>query len=91
MKMLREIVNIVRGRRKHPEEGSYTNRLLKEEGLVERKLSEEAFEVVEAAWKGKKKDLVYEAADLLYHLVVLLEKNQVSLKEVEQELTRRQK
>ncbi|MFQ5729625.1 MAG: phosphoribosyl-ATP diphosphatase, partial [Waddliaceae bacterium] len=58
---------------------------------VERKLSEEAFEVVEAAWKGKKKDLVYEAADLLYHLVVLLEKNQVSLKEVEQELTRRQK
>jgi phosphoribosyl-ATP pyrophosphohydrolase len=76
-----------------PSEKSYTNQLLA--GGVERigaKVIEEAAEAVEAAGEpgnAGREHLVREAADLLYHLLVLLEHQKCSLAEVEAELARR--
>ena len=63
----------VADRRDHPVEGSYTNRLL-EEGAsrIAQKVGEEAVETALAAVGGTDEALANEAADLLYHLAVLL-------------------
>ncbi|MCY3879423.1 MAG: phosphoribosyl-ATP diphosphatase [Rhodobacteraceae bacterium] len=55
-----------------------------------KKFGEEAVEAALAGASGKRGELVRESADLLYHLLVLLEVNDVSLKEVYAELERRQ-
>ena len=75
-------------------EGSYTTRLLKG-GVpaIGPKVLEEAEEVVEAAGEpGEegRQHLIREAADLLYHLFVMLGHREVSLEEVEAELARRE-
>ena len=58
--------------------------------LAARKLGEEAVETVVAALSGDKADLVTEAADLLFHLLVLLETCGVPLADVLAELDRRE-
>jgi phosphoribosyl-ATP pyrophosphohydrolase/phosphoribosyl-AMP cyclohydrolase len=64
--------------------GSYTRSLSKT--LVRRKLLEEAAEVILA---GKRSELVWEAADLLYFMTVLLAKEKIGLEPVMRELQRR--
>jgi len=74
----------------HPREGSYTNRLLaagKAEML--KKVGEEATEVVVAGAIESKERLVYETADLLYHLLVLLSSQGLTWADIEAELARR--
>lgn len=70
---------------------SYTARLI--EGgapLVARKLGEEAIEVVIAAMSGAREPLIGEAADLLYHLAVLLRVAAIPVADVAAELERRE-
>ena len=67
-------------RRRQPLAGSYTNRLLSDEGLLNSKVLEEARELVEARTA---KEVASEAADLLYFTAVLLCKRGVSWAEVE--------
>ena len=67
-------------RRLHPLNGSYTNRLLSDEGLLNSKVLEEARELVEATTR---EEVANEAADLLYFASVLLCKADVSWAEVE--------
>ncbi|MCL2889283.1 MAG: phosphoribosyl-ATP diphosphatase [Eggerthellaceae bacterium] len=68
-------------------EESYTRRLLEADlELVLSKLSEEAQEVVLAAREGEPDHLRYEVADLLYHLLVVLERFGIPLDEVAAEL-----
>lgn len=77
-------------RRTSPPETSYTAKLLSDG--VERcaqKFGEEAVETVIAAAAGDAKSLTAEAADALYHLLVLLEASGVSTSEVGEELSRR--
>lgn len=71
-------------------ERSYTKRLL-EAGVEKcaKKLGEEAMETVIAAATGKREEVVGESADLLYHLLVVLEARGVKLAEVYAELERR--
>ncbi|MHC5268354.1 phosphoribosyl-ATP diphosphatase [Enterococcus sp. LJL98] len=78
-------------RRNTPKEGSYTNYLFSK-GLdkILKKVGEEATEVVIAAKNHDKEELVAESADLLYHLLVLLAENNISLMEIEKELSDRQ-
>jgi phosphoribosyl-ATP pyrophosphohydrolase len=56
---------------------------------IARKLGEEAVETVVAALSGTREELVGEAADVLFHLLVLLDAKDVSLDEVLAELERR--
>jgi phosphoribosyl-ATP pyrophosphohydrolase len=58
--------------------------------VIARKLGEEAVETVVAALTGSNEDLTAEAADLLFHLLVLLDAKGVSLDEVLAELDRRE-
>ena len=71
-------------------EGSYTTKLL-DEGIpaVARKVGEEAVEVMVAAFSESDERVVSEAADLLYHLYVLLAARGLDLAEVEDELAAR--
>lgn len=57
--------------------------------VIARKLGEEAVETVIAALSGDRRELVGEAADLLFHLLVLLSARDVTLAEVLAELDRR--
>jgi phosphoribosyl-ATP pyrophosphohydrolase len=57
--------------------------------VIARKLGEEAVETVVAALSGSREELVGEAADVLFHLLVLLDAKGVSLDEVYAELERR--
>jgi phosphoribosyl-ATP pyrophosphohydrolase len=69
---------------------SYTRQLL-DAGVEKcaKKLGEEAIETSLAALSGRREALVAESADLLYHLLVLLEAREVKLAEVLAELERR--
>jgi phosphoribosyl-ATP pyrophosphohydrolase/phosphoribosyl-AMP cyclohydrolase len=71
-------------------EGSYTTKLL-EEGVpaVARKVGEEAVEVVVAAFSESDERVVSEAADLIYHLYVLLAARGLDISAVEDELSAR--
>ena len=57
---------------------------------IAQKVGEEAVETVIAAMNGEREELVSESADLLMHLLVLLQKKGVALEEVMAELDRRE-
>jgi len=58
--------------------------------VITRKLGEEAIETVVAALSGNREELVGEAADVLFHLLVLLDAKGVTLEDVYAELERRE-
>lgn len=87
--ILRELEELIRKRREEPVEGSYTSRLFREgRERIYKKFGEEAVEVLVAETR---EGLIYETADMLYHLLVLLAYNDVSLGEVMAELRRRRR
>lgn len=88
--VLQEVYNVILDRMEHPVEGSYTNYLL-DKGIekIAKKVGEEATETVIAAIKGSKDEVRYEASDLLYHLLVLLAHQQITLEEIWTELASR--
>jgi len=88
--ILEELYEVVVDRRQNPVEGSYTCRLFSE-GLdkILRKVGEESLELILAGKEMDRGKIVYEAADLLYHMVVLLVYAGVELEEVFKELERR--
>ena len=90
MDYLSELWEVVLDRVKNPKEGSYTSSIaLKGKGYAARKVGEEAVEVIVAALDEDKASLVYEAADLVYHLMVLLAVSGASWEEVVKELESR--
>lgn len=88
--ILEDLAGVVRDRIQQPKEGSYTNYLL-DKGVekIAKKVGEEATETVIAAIAGKPDELVYESADLLYHLLVLLGSQGIPLSKVWEELSSR--
>jgi phosphoribosyl-ATP pyrophosphohydrolase len=91
--ILAELMAVIEDRKLHPRENSYTAKLFSA-GLekIGAKIVEEAAEVVEAAaepGEPGKTHTIHEAADLIYHLFVLLGHREISLSEVEAELARR--
>ena len=81
---------VIEDRRAHPREGSYTNRLLAAApDAICKKVGEEATEVVLASKNQDLANLVWEAADLWFHTLVLLHHHGLSLRDVATELARR--
>ena len=74
-----------------PREGSYTNRLLAEPPFIGEKVQEEAEEVVRAAREESDERVAEEAADVLYHLAVLLKSRGLSLADAEEVLIGRRR
>lgn len=88
--MLNKLFNIIEDRKNTPLEGSYTNSLLKAGyEKTAQKVGEEAVEVIIAAGTQGNQRTIEESADLIYHLIVLLVQQGISLDEVEAELERR--
>ena len=88
--VLNRLAAIIKSRRTARPEDSHTRRLLDEAPLKPaKKLGEEAVEVAIAALAQDKNALIGETADMLYHLLVLLESREVTLDEVFDELERR--
>jgi phosphoribosyl-ATP pyrophosphohydrolase len=87
---LEDLADIVRARRDGSAASSYTKGLFEAgQPRIAKKFGEEAVEAVIAAVEGDRAALTSEAADVLYHLVVLLEAGGVTLAEVFGELERR--
>ena len=89
-RFLNELENIIRERRMAPPDSSYTARLLAEgTAKMAQKVGEEAIETVIEALGNDREKLLNETADLLYHLLVLLESKDVRLEAVEEVLRKR--
>ena len=89
LKILEELVLLAKDRKNNPVEGSYTNKLLKDKNLAKEKVLEEVNELIEAVEEISNK--THEAADVLYHLMIYLEANDIKIEEIMEELTSRKK
>ena len=88
-KTLEELIAIIRQRKGSSIEESYTKKLLNDKKLSIEKVKEEMTELIDAIEKNSNK--VHESADVLYHLMVLLEANGIKIEDVMDELKKRQK
>ena len=89
LKILEDLVTLARERKANPIEGSYTNKLLEDKSLAKEKVLEEINELIEAVQQDTNK--IHEAADVLYHLIMYLEKSGIKIEEVMKELNNRKK
>ena len=87
---IRELEQVIRQRHRDMPEGSYTSRLFSR-GVpkIAQKVGEEAVETVIEAVAQNRDAMIYEASDLVYHLLVLLEATGCSISDLEKELERR--
>jgi len=87
---LERLADIIASRAASSDKGSYTAKLAAA-GIAKcaQKLGEEAIEAAIAAVQGDRGELTKEAADLIYHLLVVLQVSGVTLDEVKAELHRR--
>ena len=88
LKSLEELVQIIRERKKTNLDKSYTNKLLNDKKMCADKVNEEINELLKAIKENDNQ--IHEAADVLYHLLVLLEVSGIKIENVMQELKKRQ-
>ena len=88
-KILEDLVTLARERKSNPVKGSYTNKLLEDKSLAKEKVLEEINELIEAVEKDTNK--IHETADVLYHLIIYLEKSGIKIEDVMEELNSRRK
>lgn len=88
-----KLENVIRDRRNHPVDNSYVCQLINDAPMsLTAKLIEEAYEVVHALGDeetNKAESITHEAADLLFHLLVILGWSDVAWSDVEQQLEER--
>jgi phosphoribosyl-ATP pyrophosphohydrolase len=86
---LENLIKLARERKSSPVDGSYTNKLLIDKSLSKAKVLEEVDELIEAVEENS--NIIHEAADVFYHLLMYLEANDVKIEEVMSELEKRKK
>ena len=87
---IRYLQGVIQGRHAEMPEGSYTSKLFtRGVNKIAQKVGEEAVETVIEAVAGNRDAMIYEASDLVYHLLVLLEATGCSIADLERELARR--
>ena len=88
-KNLEELIKIIRERKNSSPDKSYTNKLLNDKNLSVSKVKEEIGELIESVEKNSNK--IHEAADVIYHLMVYLEANDIKIEDVMKELENRKR
>ena len=84
LNILKELEEVIKNRKKEPKDDSYTSSLFSQgKNEINKKLGEESVEIIVAE---DEEDIIYESADLLYHLLVKLASEDIELKEVMVEL-----
>ena len=86
---LEQLMQTIRERKNSSPDKSYTNKLLNDKSLCVEKVKEEIGELIEAVEQNTNK--IHEAADVIYHLMVYLEANNIKVEDVMSELKKRQK
>ncbi len=86
---LEQLIKTIRERKNSSPDKSYTIKLLKDKSLLVSKVKEEMAELIEAVEKNSNK--IHESADVIYHLLVYLEANNIKIEDVMIELKKRQK
>jgi len=86
---LEQLIKTIRERKNSSPNQSYTNKLLNDKNLSVSKVKEEIRELIEAVEENSNQ--IHEAADVLYHLMVYLETNNIKIEDVMEELKKRQK
>ena len=84
MKNLEQLIKTIRERKNSSSDKSYTNKLLNDKNLSVSKVKEEIGELIESVEKDSNK--IHEAADVIYHLMVYLEANNIKIEDVMNEL-----
>jgi phosphoribosyl-ATP pyrophosphohydrolase/phosphoribosyl-AMP cyclohydrolase len=87
---LAALETVLRERLAAPPEGSYTAKLFADEALRHKKVGEEATELVIASLRGDRNGIAHEAADLVYHALVLLAAHGMGLADIAQALKARE-
>jgi len=88
--ILQRVHDVIMDRKRNPQEGSYTCSLFSAgQEKILKKVSEEASEVLIASMEDDKEQVVYEVADLFYHVLVLLGFHDIPLTAIYDELQRR--
>lgn len=84
------LMELIRGRKTNPQEGSYTTYLFRK-GLdkILKKIGEESTEVIIAAKDNDPKETIYEISDLVYHVMVMMIEQGISLEDIRRELASR--
>ncbi len=84
------LMNLIEGRKQSMQEGSYTSYLF-EKGIdkILKKIGEESTEVIIAAKADDKNETIYEVADLVYHVMVMMIQQGISLEDIRAELKSR--
>lgn len=90
LQVFEEVFAVIKDRKLHPKEGSYTNYLF-DKGIdkILKKLGEEATEIVIAAKNPNPNEVKYEISDFLYHMMVLMAEKDVTWEEITTELANR--
>ncbi|MCR4582109.1 MAG: bifunctional phosphoribosyl-AMP cyclohydrolase/phosphoribosyl-ATP diphosphatase HisIE [Prevotella sp.] len=87
---LTELQDFINHRHEEMPEGSYTTSLFKDGvNRMAQKLGEEALEAVIEATNGSNEKFVYEASDMIYHLIVLLTSKGLRIEDIAAELAKR--
>ena len=89
LKNLEDLIKTIRDRKNSSPDASYTNKLLNDKNLSVSKVKEEVAELIEAVEKNTNK--IHESADVIYHLLVYLEANDIRIEDVMKELETRKK
>ena len=89
LKNLEDLIKTIRDRKNSSPNKSYTNKLLNDKNLSVSKVKEEVAELIEAVEKNTNK--IHESADVIYHLLVYLEANNIKIEDVMKELEKRKK
>ena len=87
LKNLEDLIKTIRDRKNSSPDKSYTSKLLNDKNLSVSKVKEEVAELIEAVEKNTNK--IHESADVIYHLLVYLEANDIKIEDVLKELEKR--
>ena len=87
---LEELYSIIKSRAEGKNKNSYTRLLVKQgKNKISRKIGEESVELIVDYLNGSKKRTIEEAADLIYHLLVLLYSKKITINDIKKELAKR--
>ena len=86
---LENLFKLARNRKGNPVDGSYTNKLLSDKSFSKEKVLEEVNELIQAV--DENNNIIHEAADVFYHLIMYLEANDVKIEDVMEELNQRKR
>ncbi len=90
--ILKEDFDVIVNRKENPKEGSYTNYLFtKGIDKILKKCGEEASEIIIAAKNPENDELIYEMADFLYHMMVLMAEKDLTWADITRELANRRR